>query len=155
MSLDGPAARPLTDAEAEAQADQLIREAFYRDDTPLPCVGTTPPVAQPGRPPMSQRATDITGIMTAAGLSSVPLSLSACALLWTAGQLDPLTLGLFVGSPVALTLAISRVLRRAKDTVAAAPPVHHHHYNREVHQETTTVSNTTKGLINKNHSNVR
>ena len=48
---------PLTETEASAEADRLIREAYrpelppaptyFRDTSPVPTVGTTPPVPQP------------------------------------------------------------------------------------------------------------
>ncbi|MEU2441820.1 hypothetical protein ABZ595_37410 [Streptomyces rubradiris] len=47
---------PLTDSQASAEAARLIREAYqptpepiisYRDTTPVPAVGSTPPVLQP------------------------------------------------------------------------------------------------------------
>ncbi|MEU6946616.1 hypothetical protein ABZ957_15510 [Streptomyces sp. NPDC046316] len=152
---------PMTEEQAKAHADRLIREAYgptsYRDDSPLPLVGTAPPVAQPGRPAMSQRATDISGIATAVGLSSVPISLGTCAVLWTAGQLDPIVLGLVVGAPVGLALALSRVLRRAKETVEAAPPEQHHHYTGPVFQDhrSVTTTTTTRGVFARTNNDVR
>lgn len=49
---------PLTESEASAEADRLIREAYrvdheprpvtsFRDMTPVPTIGSTPPVPQP------------------------------------------------------------------------------------------------------------
>jgi hypothetical protein len=53
-------ARPLSDAEAKAEAERIIAAAYqprtappvptsYRDDTPLPAYGPTPPVPQDDR----------------------------------------------------------------------------------------------------------
>jgi len=50
--------RPLSDAEAKAEAERIIAQAYrpdtpiptsFRDDTPLPAYGTTPPVPQEDR----------------------------------------------------------------------------------------------------------
>jgi hypothetical protein len=59
MDFD-PTTRPLSDAEAKAEAARIIAAAYqppmpaappiptsFRDDTPLPEFGTTPPVTQP------------------------------------------------------------------------------------------------------------
>ncbi|MBQ1165764.1 hypothetical protein KBZ21_48080, partial [Streptomyces sp. A73] len=65
------AARGLAAAVEEALAEAPQMPIAQRDDSPLPLVGTTPPVAQPGRPPMSQRATDVSGVMLAGGVASL------------------------------------------------------------------------------------
>ncbi|MFF9070501.1 hypothetical protein ACF09E_34665 [Streptomyces sp. NPDC014891] len=153
MPLHDATPRRLTDAEAKDHADHLLREAFrptfYRDDAPLPAVGTAPPVAQPGRPPMSQRATDISGITTAVGLASAPISLGTCAVLWTAGQLDPVVLGLLVGAPIAFVAVLGRALKRAKGVVEAAPAEVHNHYTGPVLQNhhTTVTTTSTNGMF--------
>ncbi|MFF2572702.1 hypothetical protein [Streptomyces sp. NPDC058084] len=162
MNLHDPASsRRMTEDEAKEHADALIREAFrptsYRDDTPLPAVGSTPPVAQPGRPPMSQRATDISGITTAVGLASAPISLGTCAVLWTAGQLDPVVLGLLAGAPITFVAVLSRALKRAKGVVEAAPAEIHNHYTGPVLQDyrSTTTTTTTKGVFAQTRNDVR
>ncbi|MBQ1163962.1 hypothetical protein KBZ21_38835, partial [Streptomyces sp. A73] len=67
------AARGLAAAVEEALAEAPQMPIAHRDDSPLPLGGTTPPVAQPGRPPMSQRATDVSGVMLAGGVASLPV----------------------------------------------------------------------------------
>ncbi|MGW5353410.1 hypothetical protein ACWERV_23225 [Streptomyces sp. NPDC004031] len=58
MTFDPTTSRPLSDAEAKAEAERIIAAAyqpqpsvptFYRDDSPLPQYGTTPPVPQEDR----------------------------------------------------------------------------------------------------------
>ncbi|GAA1554063.1 hypothetical protein [Streptomyces globosus] len=57
MDIHPTAGRPLTDAEAAAEAERLLTAAYrpeavqqiptsFRDDTPLPAYGDTPPVLQ-------------------------------------------------------------------------------------------------------------
>lgn len=127
----------------------------FRDTSPVPAIGTAPPVAQPGRPPMSQRATDISGVMLAGGLASVPVLGGVSLLLWTAGHVDPAVIGIVCLSPVALLATLSQLCRRAKETVAAAPPVITKHYNGTVHQHHTSYSSATHGLIARTHNDNR
>ncbi|MEW1723871.1 hypothetical protein [Streptomyces sp. NPDC093109] len=158
---DQPLLPRLSDDEAADTARRLIADAYrptpavptsYRDTSPVPAIGTTPPVPQPGRPPMSQRATDISGIMLAASIASVPLGGSASLVLWTVGTLDPLVVALVCGAPVALLGALTRALKHAKATRAAGPPEHHHHYNGPVVQDHSTYTTATRGLIARTHN---
>ncbi|MCM1943685.1 hypothetical protein NC239_36460 [Streptomyces sp. G3] len=151
--------RPLNDDEAKARARQLIEEAYkptsYRDDSPVPAYGPTPPVPQPGRPPMSQRATDASGLMLAGSVASLSVGGATSLVLYTLGQVDPVTLAVGAAGPVALVLAVGSLIRSAGRAKADAHTEHHHHYNGAVRQETTNVSSTTKGLFAKNRNDVR
>ncbi|MER7841821.1 hypothetical protein ABTY98_39530 [Streptomyces sp. NPDC096040] len=161
MTYD-PTARPLSPATEAAEAERLITEAYspgttptvpavtsYRDNTPLPAYGTTPPVAQPGRPPMSQRATDISGVMLAGSVASVPVGGISCLVLWTLGSVDPVNLAIGGLTPVGILLAASALLSRLKSVHTE----HHHHYSGPVHQDlSTTTTNTAKGMVAVNRS---
>ncbi|WP_329564545.1 hypothetical protein OG711_39040 (plasmid) [Streptomyces uncialis] len=154
---DQPASRPqLSDDQAATEARRLIEAAYrppapaptsYRDTSPLPRTGPTPPVPQPGRPPMSQNAADVSGLMLAVGIASVPVGGSVSLVLWTAGQTDPLALAVICAAPVALLAALSRVVKRAKEAREAAPPVIHQHYEGTVHQDHSSYTTETRGLI--------
>ena len=152
--------QPVPAAQPAAQARQIIRaveEVYnpptaYRDDTPLPAVGTTPPVAQPGRPPMSQRATDVSALMLAGGVASLPVGAATSLVLWSLGQVDPVNLAIGAGAPVVLVLAIGRLIGHIKATVEAAPPTIHQHYTGTVHQDSRTVTSTTRGVIANNRN---
>jgi hypothetical protein len=142
------------DPDAAARARLLIeavedayRPTAYRDPNPVPAIGAAPPVPQPGRPPMSQRATDASGVMLAASIASVPIGGSVSLVLWTVGHIDPVVVGIVCVAPVALLGALSRVFKRAKDVAAAAPPTHHHHYTGTVRQDHSHHSSKTNGLI--------
>lgn len=152
--------RPLTESEAAERARQLIAEAYatptsYRDDSPLPAYGPTPPVVQAGRPPMSQRATDISGLMLAGSVASLSLGGATSLVLYTLGQVDPTTLAVGAAGPVALVLAAGWLLRSIGRAKAQMHTEHHHHYTGTVHQETTTVSVTAKGVLARNRTDVR
>ncbi|MEK8175066.1 hypothetical protein NKH77_56210 [Streptomyces sp. M19] len=102
---------------------------------------------QPGRPPMSQKATDASGVMLAASIASVPLGGSASLVLWTLGHVDPVVVGIVAAAPVAALCALCRVLKSVKAAREAAPPEHHHHYNGPVTQDHTNITTTTRGVI--------
>lgn len=135
-------ATPMSE-EAAKEAARLIETAF-RDDTPIPAVGPTPPVPQPGRPPMSQKATDASMVMLAAGVASVPIGGSVSLVLYTLGHVDPTALAIGAAAPVALILAIGGLLRRARGVL---PEEHHHHYTGPVYQDQRTQTSSTRGLI--------
>ncbi|MFF1547136.1 hypothetical protein [Streptomyces sp. NPDC058291] len=124
----------LSDAVLQAAVDHVIEEAKRRDTAPKVVIGTTPPVPQPGRPPMSQQATDVSALMLSGSVLTATLGGSATAILWASGHADPAVVAVVFGAPAFLALAIARLLKRAKD---AAPPDVHHHYNGPVTHQTT------------------
>jgi hypothetical protein len=139
----------LTDEEAAVEARRIITEfaTNYRDHAPVPAVGSALPVPQPGRPPMSQRATDASALMLSGSVFTVALGGSATAVLWASGHADPAVVATVFGAPAFLVLALARLMRRAKD---AAPDVTINNYNGTVHQQTTHSS--TRGVWAKtNH----
>ncbi|NEB42288.1 hypothetical protein [Streptomyces sp. SID14515] len=140
---------PIRDnAERLLAAIRDIEQATYhRDTTPLPVVGPTPPVPQPGQPPMSQWATDASGVLKAVSVASLPIG----GALWIVGQVDPLTLGIILGSPAAVALAVARLVAKVKDANQAVHPVVQH-YHGAVHQDTRTVTSTTRGVIANNRN---
>lgn len=142
MSTD--AARALINAVEEAMAPTT-----YRDPTPTPTFGPTPPVPQPGRPPMSQKATDASMVMLAAGAASLPIGGSIALVLHTLGHVDPAALAIGAAAPVALVLAVGALIRAAGRGMQGIGAEHHHHYNGPVSQQHNTVSTQTRGLIAK------
>lgn len=160
-ATDPTQAQPPSPDLARHQAQQLIaavNEVYaaptsYRDPSPVPAVGATPPVAQPGRPPMSQKATDASALMLSGSVLTAVLGGSATAVLWASGYADPAVVGLICAAPVALAipvLALSRLVKRAKES---EPPVHHHHYNGAViNQDQRSVSSKTSGVWAKTHN---
>lgn len=151
-----PEPRPRTaDASIEEQAAQLLaamnaitveQPTAFRDESPLPAVGATPPVPQPGRPPMSQKAVDASTLMLSAGVASLPVGAVAIGVMLASGHADPVVIAVMCAAPTALVLALARLMRRAKETVQAAPAEHHHHYRGPVRQEYRQVHNETRGF---------
>ncbi|MEU5097614.1 hypothetical protein [Streptomyces sp. NPDC020996] len=145
----------LTDAVIEAAVRDTIRQTNFRDDTPVPAIGPTPPVPQEGRPPMSQRATDASVLMLSAGAASVPIGGMTSLVVYTLGHADPTALAIAAAAPAGIAvpiLALARLASRARQVVEAAPPVHHHHYNGSVDQR--TVNATAKGLVVRNNGEI-
>ncbi|MGW0626449.1 hypothetical protein [Streptomyces sp. NPDC002758] len=126
----GQAANPLTDAVISAAVDNAIHEARRHDTSPHAVIGSAPPVAQPGRPPMSQGATDASVLMLAGGGAVSMVSLSAAVLMYASQYADPLVCAIVFGAPTALVMAIARLAKRAKPE-----PEIHHHYTGDVYQD--------------------
>jgi hypothetical protein len=140
----------MTDAEAAIEARRIITDfaTAYRDHTPVPHVGATPPVPQPGRPPMSQGAVDASTVMLSAGVASLPVGAVAIGVLLASGHADPTVIGMICAAPAALAvpiLAIARLVRGAKPE-----PDVHHHYSGPVDQR--HVQTTTKGVWAKTNN---
>ncbi|MFJ8871075.1 hypothetical protein ACIRD6_35650 [Streptomyces sp. NPDC102473] len=146
--------QPAQTGQPADPARQLIEDAFaierptsFRDETPLPAVGTTPPVTQPGRPPMSQKATDASALMLATGASSLMIGGSASLVLLASGYADPAVCAIVLGGPAVIALAVGRLMRRAKEVVEAAPATHHHHYRGDVTIDQRSINSQTRGVI--------
>jgi hypothetical protein len=144
------AGQPTLDDQAhkliEAVNEALTTPTHYRDETPVPAIGNALPVPQPGRPPMSQRATDASALMLSAGVASLPLGAAATGILWASGNADPVVIAVICAAPTTLVLALSRLMKRTKDTVQAAPPVIHQHYNGNVTQTRNTIHADNRGI---------
>ncbi|MEV6165699.1 hypothetical protein AB0L71_28065 [Streptomyces sp. NPDC052052] len=154
-----PAGQP-TLTETDQQRIDRIANAFnhaldqatalptsFRDDTPLPVVGTTPPVLQPGRAPMSQKATDASALMLASGAASLMIGGSTSLVMLASGYADPTVCAIAFGAPTVLVLALGRLIGKAKAVVEAAPAPVHHHYNGSVTVDQRAINTQTRGVI--------
>ncbi|MFH8567491.1 hypothetical protein [Streptomyces sp. NPDC017993] len=141
----------LSEAQADIEARRIIADAYrptaYRDDTPVPAHGDSPPVAQPGRPPMSQGATDASVLMLAGGATTAMVGGTAALVMYVSQFADPVVCGLVFGAPTALVLALSRLAQRAKPASDV-----HHHYQSLVHQDQRTVHSRTAGVWAKTNN---
>ncbi|MFJ3043618.1 hypothetical protein [Streptomyces tendae] len=129
--------------------DAMATPTSFRDETPVPAIGNALPIPQPGRTPMSQRATDASVLMLSAGAASVPLGGVTALIIYVLGNADPTALAVGAAAPIALAvpiLALTSLVRRAKETVQAAPPTIHQHYTGTVIQDQRTVNTTTRGM---------
>jgi hypothetical protein len=144
-----------TDAERliEAVNEALQPATAYRDASPLPATGTAPPVAQPGRPPMSQKATDASMLMLAAGAASLPIGGMTSLVLYTLGTVDPTTLVIGAAAPVALVLAVGSLVRAASRGIQSLPTEHNHYYSGPVSQQHRNTTTQTRGIWAKTTNN--
>ncbi|EST25798.1 hypothetical protein [Streptomyces roseochromogenus] len=145
-----PTAVGMTEDEATVEARRIIAEAYrpapevptvHRDDSPLPRYGSTPPVAQPGRPPMSQGATDASVLMLTGGASVSMVGLTAAVVMYVSQTANPVVCAIVFGAPTALVLALARLAKRSQP----APDVHQH-YTGPVYQDQRNVHTTTRGV---------
>ena len=152
----------MTDAEAASEAARIIADAYrpapetptsYRDTSPVPTYGSTPPVAQPGTPPMSQRAVDTSRLMLTAGLSTVPPGLIAIGVLIASRHADPTVIGMICAAPAAIAVPILAIARLIRSAGEATPDTHHHHYTGPITQEHTTTH--TRGIFARTHNDHR
>jgi hypothetical protein len=147
----------LTEVEAalaDAARPEKTIPTFYKDDTEPPAIGPTPPVTQPGRPPMSQKAVDLNTTILTSSVLAAALGGSGTAILWASGQANPTVIGWICGCVVAVpaalaipVLAIKSLMKAAKGVAEAAPPVHNHHYSGDVYQDQRSTSSKTTGIV--------
>ncbi|NUP15359.1 MAG: hypothetical protein HOZ81_04495 [Streptomyces sp.] len=142
----GQATNPLTDAVIEAAVRDALFQSTYRDNTPVPKVGDTPPVAQPGRPPMSQRATDASVMMIAGGFLSLCLGAAVSGVLYFSGTANETVVIAVCAAPPVTFLALKSLVKGVKK--AAVPDVHHHTYTGTVYQQHRTAN--SRSVWNKN-----
>lgn len=143
----------LANAVEAALAAEMAKTS-YRDETPLPVVGSTPPVPQQGRPPMTQRAVDLnTTILTSSVLVAV-VGGSATAVLWSSGHANPTVIAWICGGVAAIPaaaavpiLALKSLMKSAKEVVQVAPPTVHNYYNGSVTQDSRSITTSTRGVI--------
>lgn len=146
----GQATNPLTDAVIQAAVRDAIHQTSYRDTAPIPAVGATPPVPQPGRPPMSEKATDDSVRMISAGFLTLCAGTATAGVLHFSSDADPTVIALMAAVPAGLAvpiLALSRLVKRVKETVEAAPAEIHQHYNGTVIQDHRSLNTTTRGIV--------
>src|SRR5690606_3310864 len=156
----------LSESEAAAEARRII-EGLYRPEpapAPIPTSyrDTSPntptaaaPAAQEGPPPMSQRPTDLSGLMLAGSVASLSVGGATSLVLYTLGQVDPVTLAVGAAGPVALVLAVGSLIRSVGRAKQDMHTEHHHHYQGGVVQNTTHVDQTTKGVFANTRNQVR
>jgi hypothetical protein len=158
VNFDNTTNRPMSDAEAKAEAERIIAAAYqpqpaaaspvatsFRDDTPLPKYGTTPPVPQADHRIVPGWAAGIAvaSIGVGAGITGVGcgawLVLQGLASVTLAGVL--LVTLPFAGAAMVAT-AIGGAISKARAAVT------HNHYEGPVTQH-TEISNTstTRGMF--------
>ncbi|WP_030753192.1 hypothetical protein [Streptomyces sp. NRRL S-31] len=111
---------PLTDTEASAEAKRLIREAYrpetpapaattFRDTTPVPAIGSAPPVLQPETRIVPQWAAGVAVASIGVGAGAVGLGCAAWLFLQALSSVT-LTGVLAVTAPFAGAAALATAL---------------------------------------------
>ncbi|MEU3418640.1 hypothetical protein AB0F39_08830 [Streptomyces murinus] len=150
----------LTDTEAAAEARRIIADAYrplpetptaYRDTTPLPAYGLTPPVPQPDRRIVPAWAAG----MAVAGIGVGATCVGVGCGIWLACQgFAAVTLAgvLFVTLPIAALAAVVTAIGSAVRSAKATRTETHHHYTGPVRLETNTITAPAYGLIARNRN---
>ncbi|SOD80113.1 hypothetical protein SAMN06272781_6874 [Streptomyces sp. 1222.2] len=113
-------------------------------------IGTAPPVAQPGIPPMSARTTETARAVMFCSLATVPPGLIAVAVLVASENANPTVIGMICAVPAALAVPILALARLIRGAGEAAPAEIHNHYSGPVDQRTTHSS--TRGVWAKTNN---
>ncbi|WP_217545418.1 hypothetical protein [Streptomyces sp. GbtcB6] len=143
----------MSEDVAAAEAAWIIADAYrpapdtptaYRDTSPLPAYGDTPPVMQPDRRivPAWAAGTAVAGIGVGAAFVGI-----GCGV-WLACQgfaAVSLTSVLFVTLPIAAVGGVVAAIGTALRSLKAVHTENHHHYAGPVRQENTTTK--TYGVI--------
>jgi hypothetical protein len=145
----GQSTDPLTESVIQAAVNDVIRQTSYRDDTPVPEIGTAPPVPQPGIPPMSSKATDASVMMIAGGFLSLCLGTATSAILYFSGQADPVVVGCICAGPPVAFFSLRGLVKSLK---GAAPDEIHNHYTGTVYQDQRNVHTSTRGVWAKTNN---
>lgn len=135
---------------------EALQTRFHNPDLPSwtdgPRIGTTPPVPQPGVPPMSQQATDVGKAALFCGLATVPPGLIAIGVMVASEYANPTVIGMICAAPAAIAvpiLALARLVRRAGEST---PAEIHNHYDGPVYQDQRNVHSRTSGLWAKTNN---
>ncbi|MGW0905005.1 hypothetical protein [Streptomyces sp. NPDC002853] len=148
-----PTGIPLSDSVLKAAVNDVIRQTYFRDDSPTPVIGDAPPVAQPGIPPMDPRITQIGRLCLYAGCATVPPGLVASLFLWSSGHADPEALkwvAIAIGCAGVLVIAVGRAAKRIMS--AAPPPQPEIHNHGPVYQDQRNVHTSTRGVWAKTNN---
>ncbi|MFE2077284.1 hypothetical protein [Streptomyces misionensis] len=145
----------MTEAEAVTAARRIIEDAYrpapqiptaYRDETPLPAYGPTPPVPQPDRRivPAWAAGTAVAGIGVGATCVGV-----GCGIWLACKGFAAVTLSsvLFVTLPIAALAAVATAIGSAVRSLKATHTETHHHYTGPVRLENNTITAPAYGLI--------
>lgn len=145
----------MRQTQADIAAEQTPRiPTSHRDTSPLPAIGTTQPVTQPGRPPMSQRATDASTLMLTGSIAYAIVGGTTAGVMAVSEYADPTVCGIVFAAPALFALAVARVFKRAADASAAAPPQITQYYSGDVHQDHTQITTSTRGVIAYSRNNL-
>ncbi|MFG3517574.1 hypothetical protein [Streptomyces bobili] len=158
--------RELT-AQEEFESIRLLAEGLssntplptrYRDIVPAPIeptVGDAVPFAQPGRPPMSQHATDHATLVIVYSFGSLPVGGAISLVLWQLSSVSSTTLAIAGIGAAGVFIAIgaaARMIGRAFRDVASELPDHTvNQYTGTVYVQHTELHTNTRGFGRTNN----
>ncbi|MFD9033306.1 hypothetical protein ACFVZW_19455 [Streptomyces sp. NPDC059567] len=161
--LDRTPGIPLTEAEAKTVSDRLLREAIqtapavpaatsFRDHTPTPAVGDTPPVPQPDSRTVPQWATGIAvaSIGIGAGVTGI-----GCGAWLVLEGLSSITLAgvLAIAAPFAGVAVIATAIGAAVSKAKAASITHVYQGTVIKRTEVSTTTNT-RGMFSRTRNDI-
>jgi hypothetical protein len=152
--------RPMSDSEAATEAERILRTAFrdqpqpaaaltsFRDDTPLPPFGPTPPVLQPETRfvPAWAAGTAVASLGIGAGITGV-----GCGAWLVLQGLAAVTLTsvLMVALPIAALAALATAIGSAVQHARTAVTHTENHYNAPVTQHVQHTEQTARGFLGR------
>ena len=140
---DGQRETTLADDILEAAVEHSIARARADGTSPQAVIGNTPPEPQPGRTPMSQRATDQSVLMLCAGGMTLLAGGGISAVFVASDAANPIVVGVFFGGVGFVFLAAKALVKGVKKL---APDETHHHYNAPVTVDQRTTQIETRGV---------
>lgn len=140
-TTDGQPGPTLGDAMVDLAVDRIIEQSRRDGTSPHAVIGATPPVQQPGRPAMSQRAVDASVLLIAGGWFTLCLGAAASAVLYFSGKANPLVVGLLVAALPATFFTLGRLVKKARHL----PPREVHNHG-PVYQTTHEDHSTSKAF---------
>ncbi|WP_432021057.1 hypothetical protein [Streptomyces sp. 1222.5] len=148
---------PLTETEASAEAARLIREAYrqeadvrpaptyFRDHSPVPTVGTTPPVPQPDNRIVPQWAAGVA--VASIGVGAGATGLGCCAWLVLKGLASVTLTGvLAITAPFAGAAMLATAIGVAVSKARSASTTNI--YKGSVVQR-TEITSTARGMLSR------
>lgn len=139
----------IEDALAQARQPTPTVPTAFKDPTPVPAIGTAPPVPQPGIPPQSRAAVDYAVRVLSTGVATTLVSGGLSLVLYVSRFADPVVCGIVFGAPIALAVpiaALSSFTKRFKEAAQAAPPVINQTYTGNVYQDRRSTHTETRGV---------
>lgn len=142
-TMDGQPGPNLNDDILAAAVEHSIAQARATGTTPHTVIGNTPAVPQPGRTPMSQKATDDSVKMLCAGGMTLLAGGGISVVLVASDAANPIAIGAFFGGVGFVFLAVKSLVKTVN---RSAPKETHHHYNAPVRYDQRQTTNQTRGV---------
>jgi hypothetical protein len=134
-----PETRKILD-EIETVYSKSVPTSVRVEEVPHPA---PPAVQQPGRPPMSPRATGVSVMLVAGGFFSLCLGAATSMVLYFSQAANETVVITLCAAPPAVFLSLGALVKKIRK---AMPDEHHHHYEAPVFQDQRTTHTETRGV---------